>query len=380
MRIIKYCHFNIGTKIPFSTLPEIVHQYLANLGLKSHRFMYYFSDTVSSDPMLQMVWRKGGCDKAYKDCPSFGTPRYLDTEDFGFGSGGEKILSNIDGQEGCTEDEILPLMKKIHRSYGFTETNLYYFDVDFFHDLLPFWRDFSSAQKHCDHYKKELEPLLFLSQQPKGSGIHLYRDFMGKGGITISVDVLHDGKVLDATPYFDAMKALLPKICCNETMVAYLTPEEQKDVNERNIQAAPLLNECGAFLKRRLPSNEPDHCIFGNYKIAEKIKSLGKKYGYQYKFLADSLFALTKRTHGGHSFTLLVESGPSRTVISFAFKFQGLGFEHYLYVVSRYPSNQEEFDQCAEQVMAAVTEFEREKLPLLDAFYPETPEWFVPSL
>ena len=43
------------------------------------------------------------------------------------------------------------------------------------------------------------------------------------------------------------------------------------------------------------------------------------------------------------------------------------------------PTNQQEFDACAEQAIAVVSEFEKTLLPSLDVLFPETPEWFVPE-
>jgi hypothetical protein len=43
------------------------------------------------------------------------------------------------------------------------------------------------------------------------------------------------------------------------------------------------------------------------------------------------------------------------------------------------PTNQPESDACTDKFFSIVSEFEKTILPEFDAFYSETPEWFVPS-
>lgn len=59
-----------------------------------------------------------GCDRLAKDLPAIGAPRehYDDSDKSG---PQELYISNIDTDGGCSEGQILPLMKKIHRSYAY---------------------------------------------------------------------------------------------------------------------------------------------------------------------------------------------------------------------------------------------------------------------
>ena len=130
MRLVKNYFFKIKTKIPFSELPEIVHRFLSENHLTSHRFLYFFEDLLSFNDTKDEALPRSGCAQILKDCPSLGEIRYYNgRSDNGF----DKLwLSNIDRSEDFPESNLLPLMKKIHRRYGFSESNLYYFDIDFF--------------------------------------------------------------------------------------------------------------------------------------------------------------------------------------------------------------------------------------------------------
>ena len=44
MRVIDTYTFYYGTKIPFSEIPDRIHRFFTDQGLKSERFMYYFED------------------------------------------------------------------------------------------------------------------------------------------------------------------------------------------------------------------------------------------------------------------------------------------------------------------------------------------------
>ena len=144
MRLIRNYFFKIGTKIPFSEWPEIVHQFLLENHIISHRFLYYFEDILCYNENKEDAMPKCSCTKILKDCPSLGEIRYHNGK--AHGRSDILYLSNIDRQDSFSEEKLLPLMKKIHRRYGFSESDLYYFDIDFFGKRTYFARDYSARR------------------------------------------------------------------------------------------------------------------------------------------------------------------------------------------------------------------------------------------
>lgn len=377
MRVIKTYYFYIGSKIPYSEWPAIVHQYLADQGLVSHRFMYYFEELLDSRKSPDDRLLDGSCAKAVKDCPALGEVRFLN----GGASGvvDHLLLSNIDRDTACTEADLLPLMKKIHRRYGFTESVLYYYDIDFFQDVIPFERDLAHAKAASERHHLALEPALFLSHQPYGSGIRLHRNIVGGSTLCLSVDLLHNGEVLDPTPYFEAMRSLLPNIRHADCLKIYFSEEEKQSIAVMNDHAAPTLEQCRDFFSQRLPSSQEQNLFQSNYSIATKLKKLAKQYGFTYQYQGCGMYALDKRTARGHVLRFGADSGPSHYDTTFGLDLSGIGFNHTLLSWMQTPTNQQEFDACAEQAIAVVSEFEKTLLPSLDVLFPETPDWFVPE-
>ena len=210
MRLVKHYVFNIKTKIPFSELPEIVHRFMSENYLTSHRFLYFFEDILDYNETKDEALPRSSCAKILKDCPSLGEIRYHNGRSH---NRSDRLwLSNIDRSDDFSESNLLPLMKKIHRRYGFCESNLYYFDIDFFGKRTCFERDYSTALQMSKTDKIPFDPTLYMECQPYGSGITLHRDACAENYLKLSVDLLHDGIVMDATPYYEAMQKLLPQI------------------------------------------------------------------------------------------------------------------------------------------------------------------------
>lgn len=379
MRLIENYFFKIGTKIPYSEWPEIVHQFLVENKLVSHRFLYYFEDFLGSKGDIDAAMQNGPCAKIRKDCPTLGESRLLKGEEYGISN--HIFLSNIDQPDDVREETILPLMKKIHRRYGFTESVLYYFDINFFGKRTEFARDRSFAERRAEENHTPVEPTLLMSRQPYGSGIILHRSCCNDNYIQLSVDILHDGEVLDATPYCESMQKLLPKIKPRISLEIYLS-EEEKENNERINQAAEgKLQECREYFLQCFPSSEYKHFVCTNYSVAEPLKKLAKQYGYKYKFLhAAGFWSLEKRTARGNVLSVGIERGTFCSFLRVYLNYEGVGFFHHLGGIEHTPTTQEEVDACLEQVMSAIGEFERTLLPSLDVLFPETPSWFIPRI
>lgn len=376
MRVIKSYHFGIGTKIPFSEYPEIVHQFLANQGLTYRKFLYYFGELIFMKTHEEAL-ATGSCAKALKDCPGLGEIRFFDGADYGMYP--QLYLSNIDKETDCTEADILPHMKKIYKRYGFFESNLYYCDIDFFGSPIPCQRDLSWAQKRAEHFERPFEPTLRLADQLYGSGIRLHRYSTGRNYLGLSFDILHNGKIYDPTPYADAMKALLPNIQPRIGMEIYLSDTEKKVIASWDHQIAPALERARGFFAARAPGKDRQNTFVCRYTLAPKLKKLAKQYGFDYRYDGFGVYLLDKRTPRGHVLRLCVDSGPSRGDTTYHVNFQGIGFSHTLCNSMQTPTNQVESDACAERMLSIISEFEKNFVSELDTFYEETPEWFVPS-
>lgn len=364
MRVIKKKNFFIGGKIPYSQWPELIHRYMSEQGLTSRKFLYHFSCFQAADFSRLM-----------KDLPEIGTPREVYEE----GKIREFVLTNIDTGVGCTEAQFLPLMKKIHRSYGLAECNLYYQDVDFFADLIPSVRMLDRVEAYYRRVGKPVNPLYLIEQQPLGSGFRLHRDCRSDNYLGMSVDILRNGVVMDPEPYFSAMEKLLPGIRSNEMLDVYPTEEEEKAFAQQNEAALPIVKRCRNWLDEKLPGVDRQNCFQSNYNLAPKLKKLAKKYGFTYSYEGCGIYVLEHRTEKGHIFRLGADSGPSRYDTIFSMSIQGLGFYFILCAPMFVPTGQEEFDACADRAAEVADEFRREMLPLLEPCWPETPDWYIPE-
>ena len=368
MRLIRHDSFCIKSKPPFSEWPGIVHRFLQEQGLTSGKFYYYFEE------MFQK-----GCPRAVKDCPGLGQPQRIPGGSYGIVD--TWVLSNIHTPTACTEADLLPLMKKLHRSYGFSQVTLYYLDVDFFGQVIPTERDLTPARQQAERFQKPLDPTIFLDRQLQGSGFSLHRDILGNNTLTMSMDLIRDGELLDPGPYVDALKDLLPGARHRTIQELLFSEAEQAEIAARNEAAGPLLERVHAFFEARLPGSQGQNRFPSQYQVAPILKKLSKELGWQYRFLGGGVFTMDKVTQKGQILRLMADSGPSRYDTGFYLEFQGLGFRHRLWTAVYLPTNQQELDAAAEQVFGAVTEFEHsELLPELTAHFPEVPGWFLPDL
>ena len=378
MRLIQNYRFDIRTKLPYAQWPEIVHRFLSENHLVSHRFLYYFDEFAKELPTQEEILRKSSCIKILKDCPSLGEVRYYHGK--AYHRSEELFLSNIDGQENFPESKLLPLMNKIHRRYGFASCKLFYFDIDFFGNRTYFQRDYSMATRTCQAASIPFDPTLHMEYQPYGSGIVLHRDICGDNYLLLSIDLLHNGIVMDPTPYRETMQRLLPNIKVTTFQKIYLTEEEQQEIGDINRHAAPVLKQCCQFLGERLPFVKGQNRFPSNYSVATPLKKLAKQYGYQYKLLWNGgVYALEKRTPRGNVLYIVADSGPSHYDLGVDVVFQGVGFKHTLGNSNQTPTNQQEADAFLEKVISEIAAFENTLLPSLDCLFPETPDWFIPS-
>ena len=376
MRVIQTYTFKMSPKTPYSDYPNIARRFLEGQNLISHRFLYYFDENVFMKSCEETLIT-GGCAKAVKDCPALGEIRIHNNPAFG----GSPILflSNIDSDTGCAEADVLPHMKKIHRRYGFRESDIYYLDIDFFRHVIPFERDLTCVENNAAHFQQTPDFTFLLHSQPYGSGIRLHRYCTGGNYLSLSIDILHNGEIHDATPYFEAMKALLPNIHPTVSMQIYLTEAEKQEIASWDKQIAPVLEKSRSFFTEHFPTKDRQNNYLSNYTIASKLKKLAKQHGFSYHYEGFGVYVLDKRTPRGHMLRLWVDSGPSHFDTTYHVNIQGIGFCHVLCKSMQTPTNQAESDACSEKMLSIISEFEKTLVPDLDAFYSETPDWFVPS-
>ena len=376
MRVIQTYTFKLSSKTPYSDYPAIAHRFLEEQNLTSHRFLYFFDELIiPSIKTVEETLATGSCAKAVKDCPALGKIRFLNE----YGGGQLLFVSNIDVDTGCTEADVLPHMKKIHRRYGFCECDLYYYDIDFFHNVIPFERDMSQAESRAAYFQRDFDPALFLQEQPYGSGIRLHRYSTGGNYISLSIDIFHNGIIHDATSYFEAMKAQLPHINPTVRMDVYLSNEEKQEVDNWNTLIAPVVEKSKSFFTEHFPTKKRQNLFDSSYTLAPKLKKLAKQYGFSYHYEGFGCCMLDKKTPRGHTLRVWAESGPSRCCTNYHVNIQGIGFCHALCSSMQTPTNQAESDECSEKMLSVVSKFEKTLIPELDAFYAETPGWFVPS-
>lgn len=348
MFAIAYYHFVIGTKIPFEQFPDIVKRFMQEQGLHYKKFLYYFEDNFGALPKIQ------------KDCPTVGPIRNRTAK-----SNESFYISNIEADTACTHDEIMALMPKIHRRYGFSESYLLYHNVDFFSKDMPSVIHAPGNTPDC----------------VKGASITCYRDgvFPRWNSIDLQI-VINDGEqLLDPTPYVDSMKQLLPGTRCIQSMKCCMTPSEQAVYDALNLDATPMIEQAHTLFKGRLPeaSLPGSNTLIPKFSAAPVVKKLCKQFGYTYVEYHYNTFFFQKRTKNGHYILPDIDIGPMLKAVTMTVRFKGLGFDRWLGSTYRQPQSQEELEQTLLQFFQALSAFEQESLPKLDAHFPQTPDWFT---
>ncbi len=350
MLAIQTYSFIIGTKIPFSDFPEIVKTFLNQYNLHYDHFLYYFQDNF------------GGLSKIMKDCPNIGPIRSRPLK-----VGELFYLSNIEEDTGCTETEILSVVPKIHRRYRLSESHIIFQDIDFFAQQIPAVICAPGNDPSCI----------------KGSSITLHRDAVFPRWNSISLKiVIHNGNdTYDPTPYFEAMKQLLPGVRHMGLVECCLTNEEKALYDQLNADAVPLVQNTCSYLEKKLPvriDSTPAALDNPNLSVAPTLKRIGKQYGYSYIKHEYGLFFVQKRTANGHYILLEIDVGPMFKGVDLLIRYVGAGFDHRIGSTFRYPQDQKDLEDYLLQIFQALASAEKDVIPALDAHYPPTPDWFSP--
>ncbi|MBQ3011065.1 MAG: hypothetical protein IJD81_07720 [Oscillospiraceae bacterium] len=343
--------FKIGTKIPFTQWPDLVQTYLRQQGLTYDSFHYYFEGGFYS------------CQKAVKDCPKMEPIR----ETFPPESVVHRLyLTNLEDGTGCTEADIMALLPKIYRRYGFSDTYLIYQDVDFFSNRIP------RMEKHpCKH-----------PTDIKGASIACFRDgvFPKQSGIILRI-VIGDGqKAADPTSYLEGMKQLLPGIDCTEYVECCLSEEEQARYDALHEAALPLVERVRGDAEQRFPKRvDRDDYQTPSLNAAPFVKRLCKRYGYRYIRHENSTCGVEKRTPNGHCLVVYIGVTPLGKHLRVMAELQGVGFDHCIGACSWGPPNQQELESYLTEVFTVLETVAGESLAALDAHYPPTPHWYMPK-
>ena len=371
MRQIKTYRFFIGTKIPFSQWLDLVHRFMDGQGLHSGRFFYCFEEGLHDTPeenqrRLEARESAGPCAKALRDCPDFG--EILPDRD-----GRCLYLSNIDTGTPFREETLLPLMKKLHRWYGFSACDLYCADVDFFGRTIP----------TEPHPADAAATYIFW---PRGSLIHLHRDILGWNILELQLDLLEGDRAEDPTPYRDAMCALLPKIRYEEWTMLCCTEEERRTFEAVAERAAPLEGRCRAFFNEKVHAFRRRNEREGKLSVSSVLRKQAKKHGllFEHDKGSDKPYLLSKRVEGGHWLQLSAD-GPRQPgmfihmgPIGFRLAFQTLGYRCQLLQTQFGPCSNEDLEVFVDHVLTLAEHFEQEKCLGLAAVFPPCPDWFTP--
>lgn len=378
MRVYRSCFFFIGTKIPFSQWPALVDRYLDNLGLSYQAFLYDFEDMDFSayyqkilsgescrdcrklqacefcrEEAQQALRKKSACERALADCPALGPIFLRQEKDCCF-----HILSNLSFPGKEVHDLLLPLMPKLHKCYGFSEISLCYHGVDFFS------RSWPSA---IDASRNELTgPRIVL---------HRWTVSPRQSGIELCIDITDGDEVLDASPYLDAMAALLPGIRHWESLDFTLAPEEQAELERIERQSESAVSEWEAFFKARFSS--PRRSGSGPVSLAPALKRLGQAYSYRYLGSVQRLLRMEKPSPNGHFLTLEFDTGRMGDEVNVLLSLEGAGFSRRIAGIPYLPESRQDAVSHLEKLFAALHEAEALLLPALDCLYPAGPVWYT---
>lgn len=366
MRLIKRYLFPLNGRTSWTVWIEIIQQFLRENQLTSHRFLYHFEETLFNGSIEECL-PGCGCAKLRKECPALDELRIFRGREKGvFDS---FWMTNVDlDDDQFTVEQLLPVVKKIQRGYGFSESALHFYDVDFFGR-----RTFFERKEPANDRIAEIE---FY-----GSGISLHRSNYGGSSLSLDIDLLHNGEVLDAEPYRDALQKLLPECKVSSYTRVWLSKEEQRELERVKEKASPVIEQCRQFFQERIPCEEKQNANSTRYSLAKPMKVLASKYGYRYRQIwGGGLFGLEKRTARGNILRIDMDSGPSRYSLDVGLSYCGAGFGYPLSGSMCTPTNQKEADAAMEAVMCVVAEFEQKLLPELDACFPEAPVWYEPTM
>ena len=383
MRILQCYRFLVGTKIPFDKWPAIIEQYLLEQKLHHQSFHYYLESYDDSERCRSVVdgtkcktcsapefacercrkeaentLKKGtACQRAAKENPFLGVINARQTQHTTIQS-----LNNFDDASNNSKEKIYAIIPKIYRRYGFAETRLIYRDIDFFSLRVPT----SAPEYGMNGYE--------------GSGITLHRSCLSQdNAIILMVESRYPGKVLDATPYADALGKLLPGVKRLSITRYLMEDSEQTRYDALHEQAKPLIRQAKEFFIAHMPeekgNDEPDAKV----SVASWLKKLCKRYGYTYSGYMHYIYFLEKKLPSGHYICLEFVSNPLSPDADPYVKLCGLGFNHEIWIDGFSPQNGQDAADYFTKRFDTLAQAEASVFPAILELYPTTPDWFVPT-
>lgn len=357
MRIFQHYNFEVGTKISFQDWPAIVLRFLDERGLHHHQLLYYFSD-------YETLWFKTkpitACHKAVKENPQLGSV-YTKTEK----DAKVVYLTNIGTEAGCSEAELLALMPKLYRRYGFVDSILTFTEIDFFHRI----------NSSCSYDAEDVTHLRNLSS---GSYIKLIRSCCSKDNtICMVIDITDDDGPLDASVYLNAFINYFPGIKYEAYQTVELSSEERANYASCAGRASSLLMH---FCKQEPEQWEPDPPpvdIRASWTPGPTLKRMITQYGYAYHRREYGCYYFYKRDSFGHLIMLELDAEPSSGAFYVRLLYNGLGFSHRIPIAVTYRAGKKEFRNFMQYVFSKVQQLEETILLQVGSVYPPTPSWFV---
>lgn len=387
MQVFMKYHFKIGTKVPFPEWPNLVRTFLNRNKLRYQNIIYHLEDHDVTErdkriadgtecitckaprhyckncklQALKTVKKRSACHQAAKELPWLGDLYFQEEKNYT-----KVYLTNLYSKETCTEDQLMPAMQKIYRRYGFSRTNLSFQDVDFFSRRLP---SISAASI--------TDPIHWT-----GSSIRMFRTNGDNqhNGITMMIDILYDGELLDPSPYRDAMIDLLPGVKYTESTICILDTGEKAHYRELVVTARPLVEQATEFFQHQMPETKGNAMPLESVSVASVLKRFCKQYGYTYLKYENFTYHIRKRIRRGHIIDVWFISSPSTPAADPCVFLRGLGFEHIIWSDGFDIQNLADTNDYFGKLFSVLYEAEDTVISKLGNHYPPTPEWYTPQV
>lgn len=381
MRIYKSYMFFVGTKVPFNKLPCLVEEYLKKLGLHYKYFLYYLSERNLTDSFKTTLknyadiydpggFRRAeaeaylskvkGCRKAQAEHPELGLLR-KDRADKCF------YLSNLDSPSAEAVDVVYPILNKIYRRYGISNTMFVYHGIVFFNTDSP-----------CDisHENGELKELT-------GARIVLTRRnyFANDITITIHFDITENADDALMNDYRDAMIELFPaKVAVKEETYCVLSDEEKAQYRELQSEAEPIAERIGEAIRKAIRdtcSKAETGANEAAISLAPVLKKASKAYGFTYLKPYYHFYDVVKETPNAHILHAEMETGRCGDELNMYLDLIGAGFKAGIVSISFDPAAPDEAREAVFAFFEAVKSVENTALAQLDALFPKSPDKYL---
>ena len=374
MRVTKSRTYDIKNRIALAELPDIVHAYLAEQKLSIGRFMFYFEELLHNYGHAEPI----SSPKAVKDMPELGEIHILD-EPRRLNGSEIAILSNMADNRFISEQTVIPYLKRFQKIYGFSHVSLNWFDIDFFGSVIETMVDRSEAVAFRKRWDVDPNPLWRINENTWSSKIAIEKGRFSGPTLSVTIDLLRNNGIVDASPYFCAMNEKLPGIKYHDFTRVLFSDEEKRTIAELKKTVEPLAEKCKAyFVSKGFEAEFRQQRTCARYALGEKLKKISKQYGFTKKCKMSGNHELMKLTPNGHKLAVEADSGPSHCNSYFNCVLIGLGYILHIGSANFMPMDQKEFDNCADDFFEALEEFSHtDTFCSLDELLPPAPDWYL---